>query len=413
MSPIPFLIGVLAIIAIVACVWYRKLEQQDEDHSGVRDEEKADRDGLVKRNRFGRTAVCLLISVWVIAGPMIILATAYTVLQKSALVTFGADVFNEWLFDRLMVLGFCIGIYLHGYIIDKTTINIPVYTGAVLEEKISGNPVVYGNGLHAKYPTEEMHRDRHFSLRDSTFPFTQDISAKGSNIRYMGILRWKASLPGLETFYGKSVPSINQSLVAIMEGFFSSLVTNLTPHQAPNSMRVLTLVGHIVFKIGVHEEKQDFDKVKEEHGFTQPEKDLFDTLMNISTTDAKTKEKVVKATDELRNTEKKFGIVVLDARITDIELPGDVQRSIDALTEMRAILNVAMVSVGINVEDEKLALEEWKKLSPDQQKDALDRAAIVAGQRGITRQTFDFQGEVPDILRNFVGKTNPPPKGKK
>ena len=113
----------------------------------------------------------------------------------------------EFLYSLAMVFALGISLMLLVAILPSITVVVPEVQGVVTTNLLTGKLVIYGSGLHPRFPWESLHREDHISLRDMTVtipPASMDSADAEMEVTIQ--YRFKPELKRLDTFKNNQEP---------------------------------------------------------------------------------------------------------------------------------------------------------------------------------------------------------------
>lgn len=214
--------------------------------------------------------------------------------------------------------------------------------GLVTQDMITGNPVVYGAGLHFKLPWETVEEKSNISLEDrTTIEQNLTIATKSDELKVKISFQWRADLKNLATFF-RLEDSTKAALFEPIERFVSTSFADMTAEEARQSQSILSRLLLAAFKGTVEEA---ISKIPPNH-------DKWDVFV---------KEERLFAED-VQNYEKQYGIHVVQVNVSDVDFSDEVKKARAGLAEHRSIEELYYSIAGGKDAYSALSLNERAKI---------------------------------------------------
>ncbi len=131
------------------------------------------------------------------------------------------------------------------------SVSVTEWTGLVTTNYFTGNMRVYGPGMSARLPWEQVEASRYITLRISERPFEEDFPTKGEvvsagspeeigpMVKVKGLLQFRRVLEDLPRHLGVDESAIEQALVKLVSEAILEAISKMTPTEARSRIKDL------------------------------------------------------------------------------------------------------------------------------------------------------------------------------
>lgn len=262
-------------------------------------------------------------------------------------------------------MGFTIGgVLAVNIFVDRMLVYSAEWTGYVTQDALFGGMVPYGPGLHLSHWWEVRNAVGNYSLKVVPGSFTANISVVDSKVAVRGKYEFVINLPFIASAIGVGGEAIETAITAFVNSF-------LTSECAGKKMDdVRTMIDDLNSKL---------------NGLFSSQGGVVGALVSFFS---------------------KYGLIMVSIVIDKIDLPDDVQRTMDGIAEARLLHKVAEELAGMPPGELTRRLMA-NEMTPEQHTVLRRDAMAVSKNAEMKIQVLDVPALLADAAKKFVKGARP------
>jgi hypothetical protein len=327
--------------------------------SSEHDREHAPSDKDVQRNRIGRTIFFIFSLIFILFTPTVIGMIVASFLESN-LISIGAGV----------GLAVGIGVILPA-VVPYILVIVPKWQGLTTQNIFGGEIIVYGPGLHPRFPWEQIEDIDHHSLRLTTSGRDETYPTIDGEMKTNYSFQWAPRLRSLHIFRGVDEATVNRGFGDVLSEFLSQRFGGETGESVKKNQQKIAM-------------------------------DLKHSFMGREGQEPTAEEAMY--LEQRRLMEDRYGIDIAVVSLGDVDFSEDVQKARQTKAVIDNLSAGVADALGRKSYEEVEAELKAGTLSEASFNAAWDRVMVINGSA--TKQTFGIDmpaAKLIDMARAFLG----------